>query len=112
MEAVSKKYFIKKLFFIILQNSQKHICGRVSFLIKLWPLLKKKKEDKKEKKETQLYLKKTVAQIRCFPVNFAKFLRTPFFHRRLPVAVSETRSRTMFSSFLNTAFRTDLIPFI
>ena len=26
---------------------------------------------------------------RCFPVDFAKFLRTPFFYRTPPVAVSE-----------------------
>ena len=25
----------------------------------------------------------------CFPVNFTKFLRTPFFYRTLPVAASE-----------------------
>ena len=40
----------------ISQNSQKNICARVSFLIKL-----KKK-----------------LWHRCFPVNFATFLRTPF----------------------------------
>ena len=41
----------KKMFLKILQNSQENTCARVSFLIKLqWH--------------------------RCFPVNFAKFLRT------------------------------------
>ena len=25
----------------------------------------------------------------CFPMNFAKFLRTPFFYRTPPVAASE-----------------------
>ena len=40
----------KKLFLEILQNSQEITCARVSFLIH-----------------------------RCFPGNFAKFLRTPFF---------------------------------
>ena len=28
-------------------------------------------------------------QHRCFPVKFAKFLRTPFFNRAPPVAASE-----------------------
>ena len=45
---------IKKMFLEVSQNSQENICARVSFLIKkrLWH--------------------------RCFPTNFAKFLRTPF----------------------------------
>ena len=30
----------------------------------------------------------------CFPVNFAKFLRTPFFNRTPPVAASECRRET------------------
>ena len=45
---------MKKVFLEISQNSQENTCDRVSFLIKL-----------------------TLAQV--FPVNFAKFLRTPFF---------------------------------
>ena len=45
---------IKKVFFKISQNSQENICAKVSFILKrrLWH--------------------------RCFPVNFAKVLRTPF----------------------------------
>ena len=50
-----------KVFLEISQNSQKNSCGRGSFLIKLH------------------------AWHRCFPVNFAKFLRTP------PVAASERK---------------------
>ena len=43
---------VKRMFLKILQNSQENTCARVSFLIKrLW--------------------------YRCFPVNFAKFSRTP-----------------------------------
>ena len=42
---------IKKVFLEISQNSQENTCARASFLIKLH---------------------------RCFPVNFAKFLRTAF----------------------------------
>ena len=50
-----------KVFLEISQNSQKNTCGRGSFLIKLH------------------------AWHRCFPVNFAKFLRTA------PVAASERK---------------------
>ena len=51
----------KKVFLEISQNSQENNCARVSFLIKL---------------------KKRLWH-RCFPVNFAKFLRTPFHRTRL-----------------------------
>ena len=44
------------------QNSQENTCARVSFLITL--------------------LKKRLWQ-RCFPVNFVKYLRTPFFIEHL-----------------------------
>ena len=44
---------LKKLFLKISQNSQENTCARASFLIKVF-----------------LH--------RCFPVNFANFLRTPF----------------------------------
>ena len=68
-EAVSRRCSIKKVFLEILQNSQENTCVRVSFLIKLqaWPatLLKKKLWHK------------------CFPVNYVKFLRTPFFIEHL-----------------------------
>ena len=54
--ALHKEVLLKNL-----QNSQKNACARVSFLIKFWYGLQ-----------------------RCFHVNFAKFLRTPFLteHRR------------------------------
>ena len=48
----------------ILENSQKNTCARVSFLIKL-------------QAEPATLLKKRLWH-RCFPVNFVKFLRTPF----------------------------------
>ena len=53
-----------EVFLEILQNSQENTCARVSFLIKL-------------KARPATLLKK---RIWCggFPVNFAKFLRTPF----------------------------------
>ena len=54
----------KKVFLKILQNSQENTCTRVSSLIKL-------------------QLKKRL-WYRFFPVNFAKFLGTPFFREHLP----------------------------
>ena len=57
------------MFLEILQISQKNTFARASFLIKLqvWGL--------------QLYKKRDWH--RCFPVNFVKFLRTPFFKEHL-----------------------------
>ena len=60
----SRGVLLKKMFFEISKNSQENACARVSFLIKLqawgWQLWR-----------------------RCFPVNFVKFLRTPFFTKHL-----------------------------
>ena len=58
-EAVAQRCSVKNVFLEISQNSQEYTCARVSFLIKLqdWGL--------------------------CFPVNFAKFLRTPFLKEHL-----------------------------
>ena len=67
-EAVVRRCSVKKMFLEISQNSQENTCVRVSFLIKLqaWgPLLKKRPWH------------------RCFPVDFAKSLRTPFFTEHL-----------------------------
>ena len=52
--------FCKKVFLEISQNSQENTCARVSFLIKL-----------------------LASDHRCFPVNFVKFLRAPFFIEHL-----------------------------
>ena len=51
---------MKKLFLKISRNSKEHTCARVSFLIKLRPQAIKR------------------LWHRCFPLNFAKFSRTPF----------------------------------
>ena len=53
-EAVIRRYSVKKVLLKVSQNSQKNTCARVSTLLKkrLWH--------------------------KCFPVNFAKFLRTSF----------------------------------
>ena len=70
-EAVTRRCSIKKGFLEISQNSQGSICTRVSFLIKFqastWPA----------------NLLKMRLWHRCFPVNFAKFLRTSFLTERL-----------------------------
>ena len=55
-ETVVQRCSIKKVFFEISQNSQENTCTRISFL-SLWH--------------------------RCFPVNFEKFLRKPFFIEHL-----------------------------
>ena len=61
-EAVARRCSVKEVLLEISQNSQENSCTKVSFLIKLQPstLLKKRLWD------------------RCFPVNFAKFLRAAF----------------------------------
>ena len=60
-EAVSQTCSVKKGVLRNFENSQKSTCARVSFLIKL----------------QAFFLKKRLWH-RCFSVNFAKFLRTPF----------------------------------
>ena len=62
-EAVTWKCSVRKVFLEISQNSQEITCARVSFLIKL--------------SQPATLLKKRLSH-RCFPVNFAKFLRTLF----------------------------------
>ena len=61
---------MKKVFLEIPQNSQENTCARVSFLIKLLA------------PPPATLLKKRLWH-RCFPVNFGKFLRTPFFTEHL-----------------------------
>ena len=56
-----RKCSLKKVFLQILHNSQWNICARVSFLKKL---------------QVSAYQKRL--QHRRFPVNFVKFVRTPF----------------------------------
>ena len=65
-EAVAQRCSVKKVFLEISQNSQENTCTKVSFLMKLPATL----------------LKETLWR-RCFPVNFAKFLRTPFLTEHL-----------------------------
>ena len=73
MEAVTHRFSVKKVVLEISINSQENTCARVSFLIKL---------------QTSGLLKKRLWH-KCFPVNFAKFLKTHFLTEHLVVAASE-----------------------
>ena len=71
-EAVVRRYAIKKVSLEISQNSQENTCASEFFLIKLQVLGLR----------SATLLKRTLWH-RCFPVNFAKFLRTPFLTEHL-----------------------------
>ena len=79
-EAVVQRCSVKKVFLKISQNSQKNTCAKVSFLIKLRNL------------RPATLLKKRLWH-RCFPVNFVKFPRTPFFTEHLRTTASVFRKR-------------------
>ena len=70
-EAVAQRSSVKKVFLEISQNSQKNICARDSFLIKLQACIR------------PITLLKKRLWHSYFPVNFLKFLRTPFFIEHL-----------------------------
>ena len=92
-EAVFQRCSIKKLFSEISQNSQENICARVSFLIKL---------------QTSATLLKRRLWRRCFPVNFAKFLRTTLFTEHLRWLLLQKIIRLftcIFLSFFQTSFK-------
>ena len=61
IEALGQRCSVKKVFLEISQNWQENSCARFSFLIKFRPVWH-----------------------RCFPMNFAKFLRTLFLREHLP----------------------------
>ena len=63
-EAFVRRCSVEKVFLEISQNSQENTCARVSFT------------------RPATLLKKRLWH-RCFPVNFAKFLRTPLFTKHL-----------------------------
>ena len=65
-EAVVRRCSAKEVFLEISQNSQENSCARDSFLIKL-----------SCRPRPPTLFKKNIWH-RSFPVNFAKFLRTPF----------------------------------
>ena len=69
-EAVAQRCSVKKVFLEISQNSEENTCARISLLIKLQTF----------RPATSL---KEILWHRCFLMNFAKFLRTPFFTEHL-----------------------------
>ena len=70
-EPVVQRCSVKNMFLKISQNSQENACARASFLIKLHV-------------QTCNFIKKdTLVPYKCFLVNFAIFLRTPFFIEHL-----------------------------
>ena len=79
---------MKKVFLKLLQNLQENTSARVSFLIKLQAstLLKMRPWHK------------------CFPVNFAKFLRTLFFIKHLRTTASESRLNASLTCYSNKMF--------
>ena len=82
LEAVVWKCSVEKVFLKFSQYSQENTCTRVSFLMGLATLLKKR------------------LWHRCFTVNFAKFVRTPFFAEHLRWLFC-TFSRRLFLTFGN-----------
>ena len=76
--------FFKKVFLEISQNSQENTCARVSFFDKVAGL-----------RPATLFKKRLWHM--CFPLNFMKFLRTPFLTEHL---------RWLLLFFLNVSFIT------
>ena len=80
IEAVAQRCSVKKVFFEISQNSQENTCADVSFLIKLQACYHHIETSHLicyDGNMPATLLKKRLRR-RCFPVNFVKFLRTPF----------------------------------
>ena len=70
LEAVTQKCSVKKVFLKISQNSQENTCARVLFFNKVAGI-----------RPATLFNKRIWH--RCYPVNFTKFLRTPFLTEQL-----------------------------
>ena len=75
LETLIRRCSVKRVCLKISQNSQENTCGRVSFFNKVAGL------------RPAILLKKRLRHW-CFPVNFAKFLRTPFYRRTPLVAAA------------------------
>ena len=71
-QAVVQMCSVKKLFLKTSQNSQEKICARISFLIRL----------QATGSQVCKFIKNWLWH-KCFSVNFAKFLRAPFFTEHL-----------------------------
>ena len=81
-EAVVWKCSVGKMFLEISQNSQENTCARVSFFNKVAGL------------RPATLLKKRLWH-RCFAVNFAKFLRTPFLQNTYGDCFSKVNSKSI-----------------
>ena len=77
-KAVARRCSVKKVFLEISQNSQENTRAR-DFLNKSC--------------RPATLLQKSLRQKRCFLVNFAKFLRRPFFTEHLRASVSENKEK-------------------
>ena len=88
--SIVQKCSVKKILLEIPENSQENTCDRVSFLIKL---------------QAATLLKEKLWH-RCLPVNFLKFLRTPFLTEHLwwllQVILMQLRKATGNALELNT----------
>ena len=93
LQAAARGVLWNKVSLKISQNAEENTGARVSFLINLQAV-------------PETLLKKRL-WCRCFPVNFAKFLRTPFFYRTPPddcfcISISYNGSTTLTSSLANS----------
>ena len=84
-EAVVQRCSVKEVFLKVPQNLQENTFARVSFLINLvastWNFIKKRPWH------------------RCFPVSYAKLLRTPFLTQHVPwLLLSKTTLNWLFNS--------------
>ena len=71
-EAVARSCSVKKVLLNISQSSLENTCARISFFNKVAGL-----------RPPTLFKKRLAQVFSCFPVNFAKFLRTPFYIEHL-----------------------------
>ena len=85
-KAVVQRCSVKKMFLEISRNSQENTCARESISLRRATLLKKR------------------FWHRCFPVNFVKFRRTPFFHRT-PLVTTYGFSIMVLNSWHRSSFQ-------
>ena len=97
-EAATRGVLWKKVFLEILQNLQENTCARVSFFTKVAGL-------------RAVNLLKKRLRHRCFPVNFAKLLRTPFLQNSSQRTASKYR-RHRFPKSLHVTLQADTLASI
>ena len=96
-EAVARWCSVKKVFLEISQNLQENTCVRVFF-------------NKVAGLRPATLLKKSLWH-RCFPVNFAKFLRKPFFKEHLRWLILQFKSN-MYESFIELIHKLSMCFFL